>query len=227
MSNLFQMLQGSAEDVVSASSARMHGVEVAFVTDNVDPLGLGRVRVTFPRLSGQPQSDWARVAVPAAGEGRGFCWVPEVQDEVLVAFERGEAARAYVVGCLWSGAQRPPLGEPPDAGDVRRIRTRSGHVIMMDDTPGRERLVIADGTGSRTITWDVAAARWILEASRGDVEIHAPNGHVRIDCRRFELNVMEDAELHAEGRLSVRSGQASSFEAGPAIHIRASRVNIN
>src|SRR5207237_1114668 len=68
---------------------------------------LGRVKVCFPRLPGKPESDWVRVAQPAAGAGRGFYWIPHVNDEVLIAFERGEAHRPYVIGSLWNGKDKP------------------------------------------------------------------------------------------------------------------------
>ncbi len=104
--NLFAMLQ-KAHETASTADAKMFGVEVAIVTNVQDPQKLGRVKVCFPRLPGKPESDWVRVVQPAAGAGRGFYWLPEVSDEVLVAFERGEAHRPYVVGALWNGKDKP------------------------------------------------------------------------------------------------------------------------
>ena len=68
---------------------RITGVVLGIVTNNNDPDKLGRVKVRFPWLSGSTESHWARVATPMAGNGRGLYFLPEVDDEVLVLFERG------------------------------------------------------------------------------------------------------------------------------------------
>src|SRR5439155_1194484 len=91
----------------SEGSATLFGVEIALVTNLQDPQKLGRVKVCFPRMSGMPESDWARVVQPAAGPGRGFYWLPEVNDEVLVAFEMGQPNRPYVLRGLWNAKDKP------------------------------------------------------------------------------------------------------------------------
>src|SRR5690349_4563849 len=88
MLNVFEQLQRAP----GMQSGRF-GVEIAVVTNVQDPDKVGRVKVKFPRLPNGPESDWARVAQPSAGAGRGFYWIPEVNDEVLVAFELGNANR--------------------------------------------------------------------------------------------------------------------------------------
>lgn len=227
MSNLYRMIQTYRDDGDQSSSAKMFGVEVAIVTNNKDEQKLGRVKVMFPRLPNQPESDWIRIATPIAGPDRGFYWLPEVQDEVLVAFERGESSRAYVIGCLWSGKDKPPAEGPNDKNDLRQLKSRSGHLVTLDDTKGEEKIVIADKSGKRTVTWDVKAKKWKVEANEGDIEILAPNGKVKIDCKEFEVKVKDNAKLDAGKALSVKSGQSSTYEAGPSLNIKASRVNIN
>src|ERR1700760_115671 len=104
--NLYKIIQ-KAHETASTGDAKMYGVEVAIVTNVQDPDKLGRIKVCFPRLPRKPESDWVRVVQRAAGAGRGFSWLPEVADEVLVAFERGGAQRPYVVGALWNGKNKP------------------------------------------------------------------------------------------------------------------------
>src|SRR5438105_15411981 len=118
------MLQKAAETASSADS-KMFGVEVGIVTNVKDDKKLGRVKVCFPRLPGKPESDWVRVAQPAAGASRGFYWIPHVNDEVLVAFERGEAHRPYVIGSLWTGRDKPLTKAYADESTTIRIRPRS------------------------------------------------------------------------------------------------------
>jgi uncharacterized protein involved in type VI secretion and phage assembly len=227
MSNLYRMIQSYQDDGTPSASSKMYGVEVAIVTNNKDEQKLGRVKVMFPRLPNTPESDWIRVTAPIAGPERGFYWIPEVQDEVLVAFERGESSRAYVIGCLWGGKDKPPKEAPNDKNDIRQIVTRAGHKITLDDTKNAEKIIIADKSGKRTITWDVKAKKWQLEASEGDIEIMAPNGKVKIDCKEFELTTKENTKIEAGKQVNVKSKQASTYEAGPTLNVKASRVNIN
>ena len=79
---------------------RITGVVIGIVTNNNDPDRLGRVKVRFPWLSGSTESHWARVATPMAGNGRGLYFLPEVDDEVLVLFERGDVRFPFVIGAL-------------------------------------------------------------------------------------------------------------------------------
>ena len=83
---------------------------VAQVSDVNDPEGQGRVTLTFPWLSDDYVSDWARTLQPGAGKGRGAMVVPEVGDEVLVAFEQGDLRRPYVLGGLYNGVDTAPDG---------------------------------------------------------------------------------------------------------------------
>lgn len=88
--------------------ARIYGVVVAIVTNNRDPEKLGRLKVRFPWLSDVNESAWARLCTPLAGKGRGFYYLPEIDDEVLVAFEFGDINRPIILGSLWTGEHIPP-----------------------------------------------------------------------------------------------------------------------
>src|SRR5664280_3415392 len=125
--NLYELISGTAEQEVH--SRRITGVVVGVVTNNQDPDGFGRVKVKFPWLSDVDESDWARVAAPMAGNKRGFYFLPEVDDEVLVAFEHGDVRFPYVLGALWNGKDAPPATNGDGKNNVRVIQSRSGHVI--------------------------------------------------------------------------------------------------
>src|SRR4051794_11476852 len=90
------------------SGGHAKGVAVAVVRENKDNSGLGRVQVSYPWYSQPRASYWARVALPMSGKERGVYFIPEVGDEVLVAFERGDLRFPYVVGCLWNGVDKSP-----------------------------------------------------------------------------------------------------------------------
>lgn len=139
--------------------ATLQGVYSASVVGNQDPEGLARVLV---RVSGVDDGTltrgvWARVATMMAGENRGTLFLPEVGDEVLVAFERGDQRTPYVIGALWNAESRPP-DERRDPAAVRLIRSRSGVTLRIRDekesssvvieTPGGQRITLQDGAGS-------------------------------------------------------------------------------
>src|SRR6476661_3697115 len=106
------------------------GVVIGLVKDVDDPLGEGRVRISFPWLSDE-LSGWAPIAAPMAGEKRGYYYLPEIDDEALIAFEHGDVDHPFVIGFLHNG-----VDVPPDDGidkHVRRIKSVSGHVLDLDD----------------------------------------------------------------------------------------------
>ena len=83
-------------------------VVVGRVVNNKDTEGLGRVKVKFEWLSDLNESAWARIAAPTAGKDRGIYFLPEIDDEVLVAFAHGDVRFPYVIGSLWNGVDVPP-----------------------------------------------------------------------------------------------------------------------
>ncbi|CAN1210840.1 Gp5/Type VI secretion system Vgr protein OB-fold domain-containing protein [Tumidithrix helvetica PCC 7403] len=107
---------------------------VGLVTNNVDPKKLGRVKVKFPTLTEAHESDWARVVGVGAGPNRGFDCLPEINDEVLVAFEHGDIHRPYVIGGVWNGTDAPPETVDNSVADgtvrLRTFKTRTGHILQ-------------------------------------------------------------------------------------------------
>jgi uncharacterized protein involved in type VI secretion and phage assembly len=122
------------------------GVAVAVVSQNKDESGLGRVKVSYPWHSQPRDSYWARLAMPMTGKDRGIYFVPEVGDEVLVAFERGDVRFPYVVGSLWNGVDKSPATNGDGKNDLRMVKTRKGHKLTFDDgAKGRVKLELNDG----------------------------------------------------------------------------------
>src|SRR5687768_7153196 len=103
--NLFEAMLGS--ETKERGDRRMYGVVIGIITNNKDPDKLGRVKVKFPWLSDTDESFWARTATPMAGNQRGMYFLPEVDDEVLVAFEHGDLRFPYIIGALWNGKDKP------------------------------------------------------------------------------------------------------------------------
>ena len=126
---------------------RTAGVVVGLVVDVDDPEELGRVKVRFPWLANEPESNWCRVATPLAGDGHGFFFLPEIDSEALVAFEQGDFSRPYIVGYLWNGDQQLPEYQ----AEQRAVISVSGNSILLDDSDGAEGITISDKHGN-TIT---------------------------------------------------------------------------
>jgi len=161
----------------NSEEERYYGVTIGIVTNNKDEDGLGRVKVKFPLLSETDESYWARVLSPMAGKERGLYCLPEIEDEVLVAFENGMIDCPYILGGLWNGVDKPP--ESNQQGVNRRlIKSRSGHTIVLDDTEGSEHIQIVDGSGDNSITITMKDNSISIEA-KGDIILKA-SGEVNI-----------------------------------------------
>lgn len=147
------------------------GVYPAVVTDIRDPDQQGRVKIRLPwtpDAAGASAELWARLATLMAGASRGSWFVPDVGDEVLVAFEGGQPLRPYVIGALWNGQDAPPermdgAGQNPLKLFCSRNRVR----LLMDDTTGQERLLIETPGGQR-VTLKDGPGEVLVEDSNGN-----------------------------------------------------------
>lgn len=176
----------AAEASAASFSGRNFGVYVARVLDNNDPADAARVKVQYPWEGESNEGGWAPVVTPHAGAGRGMYFIPEVGDEVLVAFEQGDPNRPVVIGSLWNGADQPPNdglhGDEQGNNDIKRIVTKSGNRIVMDDMDGKETIVVATPQHIRISMFD--GEQKLVIHSDGDINIHA-GGTVHIRCKQF------------------------------------------
>lgn len=191
------------------SDGRLYGVVVGLVTNNRDPEGLHRVKVRFPWLGTADESNWARVATPMAGGGRGAYFLPEVDDEVLVAFEHGCADRPMVVGSLWNGKDRAPESNADGANDHRGFQSRSGHVIRLGDKAGGECVEIIDKTGRNRIVITSGANTIAIEA-QGDIAITSSGGRLVLSAAGIELRSQADVKITAATTLDMQATAQAS-----------------
>ena len=119
---------------------------VAKVTNNQDPDKLGR-EAHLPLAIRDRRKCLGTVASPFTGNGFGWFCLPEVGDDVLVMFERGDVDRPFVVGSLWNAATLPPADNADGKNNLRLFKSRSGHVFSFDDTENSERIAIRDKSG--------------------------------------------------------------------------------
>jgi uncharacterized protein involved in type VI secretion and phage assembly len=212
--NLFDVLT----DERGASSSRFSGVVVGVVTNNQDPEGMGRVKVKFPWLSDEDESNWARVASPMAGKERGVYFLPEVEDEVLVAFEHGDVRFPYVLGALWNGQDAPPAKNDDGKNNVRVIKSRSGHVVRLTDDDGKEMIEIIDGSAKNSVVIDMSK-NTITITSDKDIVLSASKGKITLDAQELELKSSANAKVEAGGNLDLKAtGQTN---------VKGATVNLN
>ncbi|MGQ9674626.1 MAG: VgrG-related protein [Chloroflexota bacterium] len=169
---------GNGKDGNSLGGGGKHaGVAIGVVTNNQDPENLGRVKVKFPWLA-DDESHWARLASPMAGNSRGLFFMPEVGDEVLVAFDHGDIHHPYVIGSVWNGNDAPPISSDDAVGGTgkvkqRIIKTRTGHKIVIDDDDAGAGggITIVDKDEKNKIHLDAAGKGKLTLDVKGDLEI--------------------------------------------------------
>ncbi|HET6229196.1 MAG TPA: type VI secretion system Vgr family protein, partial [Longimicrobiaceae bacterium] len=178
----------------------VEGCATAEVTANLDPKGLGRVRVRYRWQDVGRETGWVRVAVPHAGNQRGTIFIPEVGDEVLVAFEHGDPERPFVLGALWNGKDAAP-----QTAEVKRIVTRSGNTIQLTDTGGKEVVEIFSAHGKCLVQLanDVGGKPTLTLHSEGDLSIEAV-GEIRLKCKRLVEKVSGDAARDVGGDATLK-----------------------
>jgi uncharacterized protein involved in type VI secretion and phage assembly len=185
----------------------LYGVYPAIVTDNKDPEQMARVKVRLPWApdpSGAQAEGWARIATLMAGNNRGSWFMPEVNDEVLVAFEAGDPRHPYVVGALWNGRDTPPATmDSKGENNTKVLRSRNGITVVMNDTAGSEQLILETPGGQR-IT---------LKDGPGALEIRDSNGNAVV-LQTSGITVTAAASLTVSASQVTVSASAITVNAG-------------
>lgn len=200
-------------------SGSVYGVVIGIVTSLEDPDGVGRVKLQYPWLDDESESPWARVMSFMAGADRGAVFRPMVDDECLIMFEHGDMRFPYVIGSVWNGQDAMPSerGEDSD-NNIRMIKSRSGHQIILDDTDGSEKIEVIDGSGENKITIDKANNTITLTSSQ-DITLSATSGKITLDAQELEIK--------SSGTTKVESGDSLEVKASSTLDIVGSTVNIN
>jgi uncharacterized protein involved in type VI secretion and phage assembly len=199
-----------------AEATRVYEPVIGIVTDNKDPSKLGRVKLKIPILSDQDSTYWCPIIMLGAGKNRGWFYIPEKDDEVLVMFEHGDLNRPLVVGALWNGKDKPPDKNP--GGNPRRvIKSRLGSKVTFDDE--KEQLIIEDGVQKGRITFDAKANKITIESLDGDVCFQSPADDMIIVAKSIEMTATTNLEIHA--------GEAMAWGAGGSATIKSSATTLS
>ena len=199
-------------DLERAATGRgglFYGVYPALVSDVVDPDNQGRVKVRLPWSpdpGGATYEVWARLATMMAGNNRGTWFIPDPNDEVLVAFESGNPRRPYVVGAMWNGQDAPPE-QMDESGNnyLKTILSRQGVRITLDDTDGAVKLRL-ETPGGQSI---------VLSDADTSIEAQDSNGNsIRMDSQGITITASAQVTIQAStvevdaGMVTVNSGMS-------------------
>ncbi len=136
---------------------RWFGVYPAIVSDLVDPDSKGRIKVKFPTFgaAGETVTAWATLLTPYADDDQGFEVLPEVDSQVIVAFEAGDPTRPYIIGACWNGKRALPESAQ-STNNLRTLKTRSGSMLQFDDSEGAAKVTLSMKSGHKLVLDDSA-----------------------------------------------------------------------
>jgi len=242
----------------SVGSSNQNQLAVGIVTDNKDPEGDYRVRVKFPTLPGDDQSWWCRIATFGAGSaGRGMFALPEVDDEVLVAFLHGDFNQPVILATMWNGKDKPPYDNKQGPNNIRAYVSRSGHKLefnddkdnkkekitlvaksgakmVIDDTDQAKKIQVMDSTGDNYITLDTQNKKITIETKSGDMLLKAKET-IRLEAKNIQTKSDQDTkmdvganyEMNAQSNFTVKGSAQGTVQATGTLTVKGATVNIN
>lgn len=216
---------GSGRPAPSMVPAPVPSVLPAIVTNNKDPEKWGRVKVKLPQLADPLESDWLRVATVGGGKDRGFVAIPEVDDEVLVAFEYGDMRRGYVLGGLFNGVDKPTQRSFASsvAGDgkvdKRVFTSRAKHHLVFSDKQGDEHVQIQSGDEALDLKVDQKTGAIVLDAGPGKSKVTIKKdgtmtvecqGKISIESKTADIEMKAvNVKIDAKQAVTVKGAQAT------------------
>lgn len=200
---------------------RIYGVVIAEVINNLDATNNARVQLRLPWLPGY--EPWARLAVLSGGKERGTYFVPQVGDEVLVAFNHGDIREPFVIGSLWNQMDPPPATLQTDPVSKRIIRTPLGHVVEFDDLT--QSITITTTTQQKIV---MAPEKIALETTSGTAKVTLDTaGSITIQAATgIELKA-SSIKLDASANLELKGGSSVALKGGASATIEGAIVKIN
>jgi len=223
------------------------GVTVGVVTNNKDPQKLGRVKLKLPERLGEVETDWARIAVMMAGNEMGSFVLPEVGDEVLVAFREGDIREPFVLGSLWNEKQKPPETNEDGKNNLRKLKSRSGHEIIIDDSDDKGSIEVKTQNGASvkidnkdsgiiTIKDKSGNNKAVIDGNSNTVEIDGNSkitlkvggNTVTIDGTQNAVEIKSDMKIALKAaQIEMKASASLDINCDGLINIKGSMVKIN
>jgi uncharacterized protein involved in type VI secretion and phage assembly len=251
--SLLELLQDNRNSAHQAN--KVYGVVVGIVRDIKDPLNLGRVKVDFPWLGESEEavsisseedrahSYWARIATLMAGQGTGTYFIPDVDQEVLVAFEHGDLDRPFIIGALWNTEDTPSETMDSEGNNyVRSIRSRSGHQITFDDntdeqaaklviqTQGGHQVVLDDAGDQGKIEIKTGAGQTLaLDDAGGQVTLSDKSGNQFVldaNANSLTIEIGGNQEQTVGGNLTINVTGRATISAPSGVTIDSTSIKL-
>lgn len=240
------MIFSGDRDSFSTKHNPLYGVTTGIVTNNKDPEKIGRIKVKMPICFDKEESDWIRVVTPMSGNSRGFFFLPEVDDEVLVIYREGYMNDAYVLGSLWNTGEVPP--ETNEEGDnlIKKVLTKGGHELVFDDEDGKGSITIKSKGGGKIFIDDEKSTVTIsaqgggntikIDGDKGEITVSAANkvtvksggSQLLLDGAGAKVDIKSDAALSIKGAtVEIKASGSLDLKSDGALSIKGSIVTIN
>lgn len=221
----------------------MTGMTLGVVTNTEDPENLGRVKVKFLlRDKAENESTWARVIVPFAGKEMGTYCIPDVNDEVVVAFLGGQLDKPVIVGGVWSKTSKPPKDNEKGKNHTKMVKTKSGHTVTFSDEKDKEKIEVKSSKG-HTITIDDKAETIEIKDTGGSnkVKIASKDGAITLQAeKKIELKAggssivldgtgnkidIKSSTIEAKGmQVTIKGDATVKVESGGTLEVKASAM---
>jgi uncharacterized protein involved in type VI secretion and phage assembly len=212
-----------------ATNRRIYGVSVGIVTNVNDPEKQGRVKLKLPLRECENETDWVRIASLMAASDLGAFFLPEVNDEVLVAFNEGNVREPFVIGVLWNPKAKPPVYTVGEKVNIRKLKTRSGHEIVFTEESGKEKIEILT-PGGHSLTMDDEAKKIELKNGTGNNNLVIEgqgnkisiNSDQKILCKAQSSSV----EIDSSGGITIKSTGSIKIESSASLKIKGQQIDI-
>lgn len=211
-----------------------HGVTIGIVTNVKNAKrDQAEVKVKFPYL-GDIESGWIRVAMPWAGQGRGMLFMPEVNDEVLVAFENGDLARGYMIGAVWNGKDTPPVSWKDSKNHhLRVLKSVKGHTITIADGGGNEQfvsIVLGDDTTTLLLSKEkielIANSGKPIEVKNDKAKVVLTgSGDLQLEAQNITIKATQKVNIEG-AEISTKSKNGTKVEAGTMLDLKATAKGV-
>lgn len=176
------------------------------------------VKVEFFMTDGTVNvSDWVRVIVPYGGKNKGMYFLPDIGDEVAIAFEQGNIEKPYVIGCLWNKTDKIPDDSVNKENTIKKVKTKGGHELIFDDTENKGKITISTPKKSEILIDDENSV--ITIKAKGD------NGEniIKIDSKKDEINIDSKKKINLNAGSAIVSIDGNSKK----IDIKADNITLD
>jgi type VI secretion system secreted protein VgrG len=197
-------------------------IQTGVVVDNADPEKMGRIKVKFPWVQGE--TFWTRYLTAHAGEKHGWYSIPEIDDEVLCAFEMGDPDRPIVLGSMYNSKATPPDDSQVAENNVKMFLTKGGNKILIRDEGGKEAIEIVNNEGKNTIVLE-AGGPTISIKSEGDIAITGANIKIK-GSGNIEIEADSDIKEKAGANMEIKAGANMKVEASGTQDVKGAMVNV-